>query len=156
MAAGRSPPSTRDSPALRACARRSIRSSPQRWSPPSRRPGPEARQCTAMAVPERAAARPSLTPGDLYEVDDLLSDDERLVRDSVRALVRERVLPVIGEHFEQGTFPRELLPALADMGLLGMHLHGYGCAGSSAIAYGVACEELEAGDSAVRSFISVQ
>src|SRR5438552_5051860 len=109
-----------------------------------------------MAIPERAPERPVLVPGDLYEVDELLSDDERLVQKSVRTLVRERVLPVIGEHFEQGTFPRELLPALADMGLLGMHLHGYGCAGSSAIAYGVACEELEAGDSAVRSFISVQ
>ncbi|TMB92386.1 MAG: acyl-CoA dehydrogenase [Chloroflexi bacterium] len=97
-----------------------------------------------------------LVPGDLYEVDELLSDDERLVQQSVRTLVRDRVLPVIGEHFEQGTFPRELLPALADMGLLGMHLQGYGCAGTSAIAYGIACEELEAGDSAVRSFISVQ
>jgi glutaryl-CoA dehydrogenase len=109
-----------------------------------------------MAVPERAPQRPNLAPADLYEVDDLLSNDERLIQRSVRALVRERVLPVIGEHFEHGTFPRELLPALADMGLLGMHLHGYGCAGTSAIAYGVACEELEAGDSAVRSFVSVQ
>jgi glutaryl-CoA dehydrogenase len=66
------------------------------------------------------------------------------------------VLPVIGDHFEAGTFPRELLGDLAKLGLLGMHLHGYGCAGTSATAYGVACEELEAGDSAVRSYISVQ
>ena len=93
---------------------------------------------------------------DPYVLDELLSDDERLVRDTVRAFVRERVLPVIGDHFEAGTFPRELLGDLAKLGLLGMHLHGYGCAGTSATAYGVACEELEAGDSAVRSAISVQ
>ena len=93
---------------------------------------------------------------DPYVLDELLSDDERLVRDTVRAFVRERVLPVIGDHFEAGTFPRELLDGLAKLGLLGMHLHGYGCAGTSATAYGVACEELEAGDSAVRSAISVQ
>jgi glutaryl-CoA dehydrogenase len=93
---------------------------------------------------------------DLYDVDDLLSDDERLVRDTVRALVRERVLPVIGEHFEAGTFPRELVGELGSLGLLGMHLQGHGCAGTTAIAYGVACEELEAGDSALRSFVSVQ
>jgi len=93
---------------------------------------------------------------DPYVLDELLSDDERLVRDTVRAFVRERVLPVIGDHFEAGTFPRELLGDLAKLGLLGMHLHGYGCAGTSATAYGVACEELEAGDSAVRSYISVQ
>ena len=93
---------------------------------------------------------------DLYLVDDLLGDDERLVRDTVRALVRERVLPVIGDHFEEGTFPRELVAEVARLGLLGMHLHGYGCAGASAIAYGVASEELEAGDSGLRSFVSVQ
>jgi glutaryl-CoA dehydrogenase len=95
-------------------------------------------------------------PTDLYAVDDLLSDDERLVRDTVRSMVRERVLPVIGDHFEAATFPRELVPVLAELGLLGMHLTGYGCAGASAVAYGVACEELEAGDSGLRSFVSVQ
>ncbi|HYL71066.1 MAG TPA: acyl-CoA dehydrogenase family protein, partial [Candidatus Dormibacteraeota bacterium] len=79
-----------------------------------------------------------------------------MVRDTVRAFVRDRVLPVIGEHFEAGTFPRDLSTEVARLGLLGMHLRGYGCAGTSATAYGVACEELEAGDSAVRSFISVQ
>jgi glutaryl-CoA dehydrogenase len=110
----------------------------------------------AMAVGERAPKQAALIPADLYSVDDLLDDDERLVRDSVRALVEERVVPVIGEHFERGVFPRELVSSLAEMGLLGMHLRGYGCAGASAIAYGVACEELEAGDSAVRSFVSVQ
>jgi glutaryl-CoA dehydrogenase len=101
-----------------------------------------------------AAALPPAT--DLYAVDDLLGDDERLVRDTVRSFVREQALPLIGEHFEAGTFPRELIPAVAALGLLGMHLDGHGCAGASAVAYGVACEELEAGDSGLRSFVSVQ
>jgi glutaryl-CoA dehydrogenase len=109
---------------------------------------------TTHPAPSRAATLPPAT--DLYGVDDLLGDDERLVRDTVRAFVREQALPVIGEHFEAGTFPRELIPAIAQLGLLGMHLHGYGGAGASAVAYGVACEELEAGDSGLRSFVSVQ
>ncbi len=96
------------------------------------------------------------TACDLFRVDDLLNDDERLIRDTVRSMVRERVLPVIGDHFEAGTFPRELVAEVAKLGLLGMHLVGYGCAGATAIAYGVACEELEAGDSGLRSFVSVQ
>jgi glutaryl-CoA dehydrogenase len=93
---------------------------------------------------------------DLYNIDRLLTEDERLVRDTVRAFVRERVLPIIGEHFEAGTFPRALVPEVAELGLLGMHLEGYGCAGSSAVCYGLACQELEAGDSGLRSFVSVQ
>jgi len=97
---------------------------------------------------------PSAT--DLYNIDHLLSEEERLVRDTVRKFVRERVLPIIGEHFEAGTFPKELIPALAELGLLGMHLQGYGCAGMSAVCYGLACQELEAGDSGLRSFVSVQ
>jgi glutaryl-CoA dehydrogenase len=109
-----------------------------------------------MAVTERAPRARALVPSDLFAIDDLLGDDERLIRDTVRAFVRERALPVIPEHFEAGTFPHELVPGLAELGLLGMHLHGYGCAGTSATAYGVACEELEAGDSGLRSFVSVQ
>jgi len=93
---------------------------------------------------------------DLYNIDYLLSEEERLVRDTVRKFVNERVLPIIGEHFEAGTFPRELIPAIAELGLLGMHLEGYGCAGLSAVSYGLACQELEAGDSGLRSFVSVQ
>ncbi len=104
----------------------------------------------------RPAAVPLPAATDLYCLDELLSDDERLIRDTVRAMVRERVLPVIGDHFEAGTFPRELVAEVAGLGLLGMHLHGYGCAGTTATAYGVACEELEAGDSGLRSFVSVQ
>ena len=97
---------------------------------------------------------PSAT--DLYNIDRLLSEEERMVRDTVRKFVSERVLPVIGEHFEAGTFPRELIPEIAELGLLGMHLEGYGCAGLSAVCYGLACQELEAGDSGLRSFVSVQ
>src|SRR5260370_13922919 len=93
---------------------------------------------------------------DLYNIDYLLSEEERLVRDTVRKFVNERVLPIIGERFEAGTFPRELIPTIAELGLLGMHLEGYGCAGSSAVSYGLACQELEAGDSGLRSFVSVQ
>jgi glutaryl-CoA dehydrogenase len=109
-----------------------------------------------MAVTERAPRTRALAPSDLYAIDDLLTDDERLIRDTVRTFVREKALPVIPEHFEAGTFPRELIPGVAELGLLGMHLTGYGCAGTSATAYGVACEELEAGDSGLRSFVSVQ
>jgi glutaryl-CoA dehydrogenase len=97
---------------------------------------------------------PSAT--DLYNVDHLLNEEERMVRDTVRKFVSERVLPIIGEHFEAGTFPRDLIPEIAGLGLLGMHLEGYGCAGLSAVCYGLACQELEAGDSGLRSFVSVQ
>jgi glutaryl-CoA dehydrogenase len=97
---------------------------------------------------------PSAT--DLYNIDHLLSEEERMVRDTVRKFVSERVLPIIGEHFESGTFPRDLIPEIAGLGLLGMHLEGYGCAGLSAVCYGLACQELEAGDSGLRSFVSVQ
>ncbi len=103
---------------------------------------------------ERQVQMPSAT--DLYNIDRLLSEEERMVRDTVRKFVQERVLPIIGEHFEAGTFPRELIPAIAELGLLGMHLEGYGCAGLSSVCYGLACQELEAGDSGLRSFVSVQ
>jgi glutaryl-CoA dehydrogenase len=104
----------------------------------------------------REGGRPRLDPADLYAVDQLLTDEERLIQLTVRDFVRERFLPHVGEHFAAGTFPRELIPELAELGLLGMHLEGHGCAGASAVAYGVACEELEAGDSGLRSFVSVQ
>src|SRR5437016_6372293 len=93
---------------------------------------------------------------DLYNIDSLLSEEERMVRDTVRKFVQDRVLPIIGEHFEAGTFPRELISTIAEMGLLGMHIEGYGCAGLSSVCYGLACQELEAGDSGLRSFVSVQ
>ena len=96
------------------------------------------------------------SPTDFLGIDALLTDDERLIRDTVRAFVRDRVLPNIAEWFEEHTFPREMIKAIGDLGLFGMHLHGYGCAGTSAVAYGLACLELEAGDSGFRSFVSVQ
>ncbi len=107
----------------------------------------------------RAAHRGSAPPPqplDFLGIDALLSDDERLIRDTVRAFVRDRVLPGIGGWFDEGVFPREMARELGDLGLLGMHLEGYGCAGTSAVAYGLACLELEAGDSGFRSFVSVQ
>ena len=103
---------------------------------------------------ERQVQMPPAT--DLYNIDHLLSEEERMVRDTVRKFVQDRVLPIIGEHFEAGTFPRELIPTIAELGLLGMHIDGYGCAGLSAVCYGLACQELEAGDSGLRSFVSVQ
>lgn len=95
-------------------------------------------------------------PQDFLNVDALLNDEERMVRDTVRAFVRDRITPNVAQWFEEGTLPRELGRQLGDLGLLGMHLHGYGCPGASAVAYGIACMELEAGDSGVRSFASVQ
>jgi glutaryl-CoA dehydrogenase len=86
----------------------------------------------------------------------MLGDEERMVRDSVRRFVRERVLPEVGDWYDAGTLPAELAPELGRMGLLGMHLTDYGCAGAGASAYGVACRELEYGDSGLRSLVSVQ
>jgi len=95
-------------------------------------------------------------PTDLLRIDDELSDEERLVRDTVRKFAGDRILPDIADWFEAGTLPRDLLPEVGKLGLLGMHLTGYGCAGMGAIAYGVACRELEAADSGLRSLVSVQ
>ncbi|MFN2588390.1 MAG: acyl-CoA dehydrogenase family protein [Actinomycetota bacterium] len=93
---------------------------------------------------------------DFLGVDSLLSDEERMVRDTARRFVADRVMPGIEKWFEEGEFPREVAPELGRLGLLGMHLQGYGCAGTNAVSYGVACLELEAGDSGFRSFVSVQ
>lgn len=96
-------------------------------------------------------------PRDFLATDGLLSDEEVLLRDTVRRYVREQIEPVVGEWFDAGDFPHhEVAKACGEMGLLGMHLEGYGCAGTSAMAYGLACMELEAGDSGLRSFVSVQ
>jgi glutaryl-CoA dehydrogenase len=93
---------------------------------------------------------------DLLLIDDQLTEEERLVRDTVRAFVTDRVLPEVADWFEAGTLPRSLLSELGKLGLFGMHLTGYGCAGVGPVAYGVACRELEAGDSGLRSAASVQ
>ena len=95
-------------------------------------------------------------PHDFLEITTLLSDEERMVRDTVRQFVGDRILPDVADWFEVGTFPKELAKEMGALGLLGMHLEGYGCAGTSAVAYGIACQELEAGDSGARSFVSVQ
>ena len=106
-------------------------------------------------MPTHAAGQPGHDL-DLLRIDQQLSSDEVLVRDTVRAFTAERVMPYIADWFEAGTLPRELAPELGKLGLLGMHLTGYGCAGMGAIAYGVACRELEAADSGLRSLVSVQ
>ena len=93
---------------------------------------------------------------DFYNIDQHLSDEERMVRDLVRKWVDAEVLPIIEDHCREGTFPMHLIPQIGEMGLLGMNLAGYGCAGMSNIAYGIACQELERGDSGLRSFVSVQ
>ena len=98
---------------------------------------------------------PSAT--DLYNIDHLLSEEERMVRDTVRTVCQERVLPIDrGSILRPELFRVNLIPEIAELGLLGMHLEGYGCAGLSAVCYGLACQELEAGDSGLRSFVSVQ
>ncbi len=94
---------------------------------------------------------------DFYRIDDLLSDEERLVRDTVRRFVDERVLPIIDKHFEEATFPQQLIPEMAEIGLFGGNLpEEYGCANMNNVAYGLVMQELERGDSGLRSFVSVQ
>jgi glutaryl-CoA dehydrogenase len=93
---------------------------------------------------------------DYYAIDGLYSEEERMVRDTVRDFVSARVLPGIGKHFTAGTFPTELIPVFGELGLLGSSLTGYGCAGTGPVAYGLICQELERGDSGIRSFCSVQ
>jgi glutaryl-CoA dehydrogenase len=93
---------------------------------------------------------------DFLDLDRQLSEEERLIRDTTRGFVTDKVLPEIAGWFERGHFPRELAKELGGLGLLGMHLEGYGCAGTNAVSYGLAALELEAGDSGFRSFASVQ
>jgi glutaryl-CoA dehydrogenase len=97
-----------------------------------------------------------LDPYDFVGLDTKLNDEELLLRDTIRRFVDEQWLPKVADHFEAGTFPTDLIPRIGDLGLFGMHLDGYGCAGASALAYGIACRELERGDSGLRSLVSVQ
>ena len=103
-----------------------------------------------------SAKKITLKPKDFLDIDALLSPEEKMLRDTVRQFVGERVMPGIEKWFEAGEFPREMATEIGQIGLLGMHLEGYGCAGTSAVSYGLACLELEAGDSGFRSFVSVQ
>ncbi|MCE3285312.1 MAG: acyl-CoA dehydrogenase, partial [Steroidobacteraceae bacterium] len=98
----------------------------------------------------------ALNPLDLYDVRSELTEEERMVQDSVGRFVDDAVIPIIREHFENHTFPGELVGELAGLGLLGSSLEGYGCAGMNAVSYGLICQELERGDSGLRSFVSVQ
>jgi glutaryl-CoA dehydrogenase len=93
---------------------------------------------------------------DFYRIDDLLTEEERLVRATVSRFVDERFLPIVADHYERASFPMEIVPELARLGVFGMHLQGYGAAGMSNVVYGLACQELERGDSGLRSFVSVQ
>ncbi len=97
-----------------------------------------------------------LNPLDLFDVRASLSEDERMVQDAVARMVDDKVLPIIGKAFEDHRFTKELVPELAAMGLLGSSIQGYGCAGLNAVSSGLICQELERGDSALRSFVSVQ
>src|SRR5215213_8788212 len=110
----------------------------------------------ATARMASSAKTGGVDPGDFLDLDALLTEEERAVRDEVREFVRERIKPNIKEWFETATFPKELVPEFGALGVLGMHLEGYGCAGKSAVEYGLACMELEAGDSGLRTFVSVQ
>ena len=93
---------------------------------------------------------------DYYAIDSLYTEEERMARDTVRTLVDKEIIPTIGKHFDEGTFPHELVPKFGELGLLGPSLTGYGCSGMSPTAYGLICQELERGDSGIRSFCSVQ
>jgi glutaryl-CoA dehydrogenase len=104
----------------------------------------------------RKAAGAAIDPLDLFGVRAALSEEERLVQDSVARLVDAEVLPVIQQAFEEHRFPKQLVPKLAELGLLGSSLQGYDCAGLNAVSYGLICQELERGDSGIRSFVSVQ
>ncbi len=101
-------------------------------------------------------AMKKLDPLDLYDIKSELSEEELMVRDSVGRMVDEKVIPLMREAFEQHDFPRELIPEVADMGLLGSSIDGYDCAGLNSVSYGLICQELERGDSGLRSFVSVQ
>jgi glutaryl-CoA dehydrogenase len=98
-----------------------------------------------------------LNPTDLFDIRSLLTEEERAVQDAVARFTDEKVIPIIGDAFDQGRFPKELVPEIASMGLLGSSLpEQYGCAGLNAVSYGLICQELERGDSGIRSFVSVQ
>src|SRR5215208_1594762 len=97
------------------------------------------------------------SPIDLYDIDTVLAEEEKAVRDSVRRFVDERILPIIGKCYVEGRFPKELIPEMAALGVLGANLpEAYGCAGLNNVAYGLIMQELERGDSGIRSFASVQ
>jgi len=108
---------------------------------------------TTTAAPPK---KDTYTPFELFDVNRLLDADERDIAATVRRFVDDRLRPNVADWFESGTLPKELAKEFGGLGLMGMHLDGYGCAGTNAVSYGLACMELEAGDSGFRSFVSVQ
>ena len=108
---------------------------------------------TATVAPPK---KDTHTPFELFDINRLLDDDERDIAVTVRRFVDTRLRPNVADWFESGTLPKELAKEFGGLGLMGMHLDGYGCAGTNAVSYGLACMELEAGDSGFRSFVSVQ
>jgi glutaryl-CoA dehydrogenase len=114
---------------------------------------------TELATAETFLASPDQRPsaGDLFNIDAALTEEERAVRDSVRRFVDEEVLPIIGKHYVEGTFPKHLIPKMGELGVFGANLpEEYGCAGLNNVQYGLIMQELERGDSGIRSFASVQ
>jgi len=107
-------------------------------------------------VQKPGSGKKALDPLDLFDVRSELSDEERMVQDSVARFVDAKVLPVIRDAFEKHYFPKELIPQVAELGLLGSSIEGYDCAGLNSVSYGLICQELERGDSGLRSFVSVQ
>ena len=99
----------------------------------------------------------ALNPTDLFDIRSLLTEEERMIQDAVARFTDEKIIPIIGDAFDQGRFPKELVPEIAAMGLFGSSLpEKYGCAGLNSVSYGLICQELERGDSGIRSFVSVQ
>src|SRR5213082_2506526 len=122
--------------------------------PRGRAPGYTHRDRTTRVEAHMA---PKFQGVDFYDVDSLLSEEERAVRDTVRSWIEHRLMPIIGEHYVDGRFPKQLIPQMAELGLFGANLpEEYGCAGLNNVAYGLIMQELERGDSGVRSFASVQ
>ena len=103
-----------------------------------------------------ASGRKQLNPLDLFDIRSELTEEEQMVQDSVARFVDDKVLPIIRDAFEKHYFPKQLIPQVAELGLLGSSIDGYGCAGLNSICYGLICQELERGDSGLRSFVSVQ
>jgi glutaryl-CoA dehydrogenase len=109
-----------------------------------------------MTITAPPPKKDTYSPLELFDVDRLLDDDERDIGATVRRFVDTRLRPNVAEWFESASLPRELAREFGQLGVMGMHLTGYGCAGTNAVSYGLACMELEAGDSGFRSFVSVQ
>ena len=109
-----------------------------------------------MTITAPAPSKDVYSPLELFDIDRLLDDDERDIAATVRKFVDTRLKPNVGDWFESGSLPKELAGEFGRLGVMGMHLEGYGCAGTNAVSYGLACMELEAGDSGFRSFVSVQ